>query len=227
MSDSSYAAADGEGGEVDADADAELLRDGFKEEVILMKSNRDGYGVTAVIGTIEASADRTRADVALMLLDTARFPTRSSAKKALRRGLVLKVVPTNGADASGSSKRSGGGGGGGAVRGVGGSNGGAATNIGLAQMAISAGGKACNVCSDAAANSSSSSSSLVKLTTTSEVHAGDRLVLQSRLGNGMCYPGIPWDRPNFELPVIYQDDHVAIVNKPVQLVPQLTRVFPP
>jgi len=57
------------------------------------------------------------------------------------------------------------------------------------------------------------SESLSVLDTRSVVHLGQTLGLQLRLGRG-AYPGIPFDRPNWDLTVVYQDDYMAVVNKP-------------
>jgi len=49
------------------------------------------------------------------------------------------------------------------------------------------------------------------------VHPGDIVGCQMFLGNykkKQCYPNIQYTRPQFKLPVMYEDDHIAIVNKP-------------
>jgi hypothetical protein len=131
-----------------------VLEDGFLDEHCLMPGLRDGYGVTTVLGSVK---EDTPAHLALMTLDPKRYPTRSSAKKAIRRGLVLRLL-----DVEGDSEDS--------------------------EGACTEGDKGIG--------------RLVALTsTTCLVGPGDRLVLQTRLGKGVCYPEIPWDKPNFELPV--------------------------
>lgn len=45
------------------------------------------------------------------------------------------------------------------------------------------------------------------------VHAHDTILIQTRMGNAK-FKAIPYKKPNFELPVVYQDDHFAIVCKP-------------
>lgn len=53
--------------------------------------------------------------------------------------------------------------------------------------------------------------------------AGDRvypldvIAIQVRMG-GAFYPGMTYSKPPFEVPVVYEDDHFAIVNKPAGVV---------
>jgi len=50
------------------------------------------------------------------------------------------------------------------------------------------------------------------------VYPGDIIGIQSRLRGGF-YPGFQTERrPPFELPVVYEDDHIAVVNKPAGVV---------
>ena len=49
------------------------------------------------------------------------------------------------------------------------------------------------------------------------VFAGDVIAQQVRMGNGW-YIAQYHEKPPFELPVVYEDDHLAIVNKPAGIV---------
>ncbi len=49
------------------------------------------------------------------------------------------------------------------------------------------------------------------------VVSGDIIGVQMFLGTyrkKQCYPNIEYSRPQFQLPVLYEDDHLAVVNKP-------------
>ncbi len=49
------------------------------------------------------------------------------------------------------------------------------------------------------------------------VVSGDVIGVQMFLGTyrkKQCYPNIEYSRPQFQLPVLYEDDHIAVVNKP-------------
>uniref|UniRef100_A0A7S4A9Z9 Pseudouridine synthase RsuA/RluA-like domain-containing protein n=1 Tax=Pseudo-nitzschia australis TaxID=44445 RepID=A0A7S4A9Z9_9STRA len=49
------------------------------------------------------------------------------------------------------------------------------------------------------------------------VYPGDVIGIQCRM-NGGFYPGFDTTKPSFELPVLYEDSHFAIVNKPAGIV---------
>lgn len=49
------------------------------------------------------------------------------------------------------------------------------------------------------------------------VYPGDILARQTRMGSG-TYPVLNHKKPPFDLPVVYEDDHFAIVNKPAGIV---------
>eukprot|EP00550_Attheya_septentrionalis_P009044 CAMPEP_0198283538 /NCGR_PEP_ID=MMETSP1449-20131203/3105_1 /TAXON_ID=420275 /ORGANISM="Attheya septentrionalis, Strain CCMP2084" /LENGTH=581 /DNA_ID=CAMNT_0043980183 /DNA_START=154 /DNA_END=1899 /DNA_ORIENTATION=- len=49
------------------------------------------------------------------------------------------------------------------------------------------------------------------------VFPGDVIGFQVRMGGGF-YPEMRYEKPPFELPVVYEDDHFAIVNKPAGIV---------
>ena len=49
------------------------------------------------------------------------------------------------------------------------------------------------------------------------VEPGDVIGVQMFLGTyrkKQCYPNIEYSRPQFQLPILYEDDHLAVVNKP-------------
>ena len=49
------------------------------------------------------------------------------------------------------------------------------------------------------------------------VFSGDVISCQMFLGNyskKQCYPNITYEKPQFNVPVLYEDDHVAVLNKP-------------
>jgi len=54
------------------------------------------------------------------------------------------------------------------------------------------------------------------------VYPGDVIGIQCRMHGGF-YPGFDTNKPPFELPVVYEDDHFAIVNKPAGIVCYSTR----
>ena len=83
-----------------------ILHGGFTEERTCLRTGlRDGFGVTVVLGQVPGSLNGSRLDVAMMQLDPTRYPTRSRAKKAVRKGLVLRVEgPTQDHMPAGSSK---------------------------------------------------------------------------------------------------------------------------
>ena len=49
------------------------------------------------------------------------------------------------------------------------------------------------------------------------VYFGDKICVQVRMGDG-SFSGLGHRKPPFELPVVYQDDHFALVNKPAGIV---------
>lgn len=52
------------------------------------------------------------------------------------------------------------------------------------------------------------------------VNAGDVIGVQIMMGTfkkKRCYPNIMYSRPRFSLPILYEDDHLAIVDKPAQI----------
>jgi len=52
------------------------------------------------------------------------------------------------------------------------------------------------------------------------VVSGDIIGVQMFLGTyrkKQCYPNIEYSRPQFQLPVLYEDDHLAVVNKPASV----------
>ena len=77
----------------DSAASFQVLRDGFVLESSIMPGLRDGYDVVC-LWDIELKHDKLTPPNALMLLDPCRYPTTSRAKKAVRRGLVLKYRTT-------------------------------------------------------------------------------------------------------------------------------------
>jgi 23S rRNA pseudouridine1911/1915/1917 synthase len=49
------------------------------------------------------------------------------------------------------------------------------------------------------------------------VFSGDVISCQMFLGNysrKQCYPSITYEKPQFNVPILYEDDHVAVLNKP-------------
>ena len=58
------------------------------------------------------------------------------------------------------------------------------------------------------------------------VNAGDVIGVQVMMGTfkkKRCYPNIMYSRPRFSLPILYEDDHLAIVDKPAQIAMYSTR----
>ena len=50
------------------------------------------------------------------------------------------------------------------------------------------------------------------------VYTGDTVGIQVRMGNGYSFAVVGHTKPPFDVPVIYQDDHYALVNKPAGVV---------
>ena len=125
---------------------------GFMPETPLERGLRDGCDVVVRWRVTVAQSGQVVPD-ALMSLDPTRYPTISRAKKAVRRGLVLKYRATQDPDAYHQSLPA------------------------KKRLAI--------------------------VKTSTIVHDGEMLALQTQLGSGF-YPHIPFDCPNFKLPVVYQ-----------------------
>merc|ERR1740139_1716256 len=47
--------------------------------------------------------------------------------------------------------------------------------------------------------------------------AGDTLAIQARTGGGF-YPSLTYEKAPFVVPVVYEDDHLAVVDKPAGVV---------
>lgn len=50
------------------------------------------------------------------------------------------------------------------------------------------------------------------------VYSGDTIAIQVRMGDGYRFAGMGHSKPPFDVPVIYQDDYYALVNKPAGIV---------
>ena len=170
----------------------------LEELASLPKGDRGGYHIvrqytvvgnmnmdlTAPITNSNSNANSTL-QYALTVLDSGNYPTLTRARKACRKGMVLVR--------HGSNKR------------------------------VHIDGQGLVNQDNSGKNGSSSGSSndgsiqFGRGNVGDLVAPGDIIGIQMFLGTyrkKQCYPNIEYSRPQFQLPVLYEDDHLAVVNKP-------------
>lgn len=76
--------------------DCSIHPDGFVLEPSLMPGSREGFGIIQLWPPLDATYDGLRTDAIMIRLDPQRYPTTSRAKKAIRKGTLLRLEQVHG-----------------------------------------------------------------------------------------------------------------------------------